>query len=237
MFTYFEIKHPSTAIEILQNELYPSVYAINIDITGLINVNLDGAKQGFSRTQAVYENTFEWIVVATVGTISFAALLAIVLLQNIRLLHARLAKMVDAKTKELQQLNYDLEQKVLHEVEQSRQKDQIMFRQSRLASMGEMIGNIAHQWRQPLNAMVLIIQSFQMKKMAGLELSDEFVEKQANEGIALASSMSQTIDDFRNFFKPNKNAKIFSAKEMVAYSIKLVKEYYTKACTSKWLSQ
>ncbi len=236
MFTYFEIKHPSTAIEILQNELYPSVYAINIDITGLINVNLDGAKQGFSRTQAVYENTFEWIVVATVGTISFAALLAIVLLQNIRLLHARLAKMVDAKTKELQQLNYDLEQKVLHEVEQSRQKDQIMFRQSRLASMGEMIGNIAHQWRQPLNAMVLIIQSFQMKKMAGLELSDEFVEKQANEGIALASSMSQTIDDFRNFFKPNKNAKIFSAKEMVAYSIKLVKEYYTKAGIEIYLS-
>ncbi len=236
MFTHFELNHPNAAIEILQNELYPSVYAINIDITGLINLNLEGAKQGFSRTQAVYENTFEWIVVATIGTISFAALLAIVLLQNIRLLHARLAKMVDAKTKELQQLNYALEQKVLYEVEQSRQKDQIMFRQSRLASMGEMIGNIAHQWRQPLNAMVLIIQSFQMKKMAGLELSDEFVEKQANEGIALASLMSQTIDDFRNFFKPNKDAKTFSAKEMVAYSMNLVKDYYAKAGIEIYLS-
>ena len=236
MFTFFEKNHPKAAIEILQNELYPSVYSINIDITGLINLNLEGAKQGFSRTQSVYENTFEWIVVATIGTISFAALLAIVLLQNIRLLHARLAKMVDAKTKELQQLNYDLEQKVLYEVAQSREKDKIMFRQSRLASMGEMIGNIAHQWRQPLNAMVLIIQSFQMKKMAGLELSDEFVEKQANEGIALASSMSQTIDDFRNFFKRNKDAKIFSAKEMVTYSIKLVQEYYAKAGIQIYLS-
>lgn len=115
--------------------------------------------------------------------------------------------MVDAKTKELQQLNYALEQKVLYEVEQSRQKTKLCFANQALASMGEMIGNIAHQWRQPLNAMVLIIQSFQMKKMAGLELSDEFVEKQANEGIALASLMSQTIDDFRNFFKPNKDAK------------------------------
>ena len=229
MFSYFETKQSPKAIDTLQNELYPSVYSINIDLTGLININLDSAKEGYARTENVYDNTFEWIVVATIGTIAFAALLAIVLLQNIRLLHARLAKMVDAKTYELQQLNRNLELKVQHEVEQSRQKDQIMFRQSRLASMGEMIGNIAHQWRQPLNAIVLIIQSFQMKRMAGMELSDEFIDKQVNEGIALASLMSHTIDDFRNFFKPNKNEEHFSVKETVEYSLKLVKEYYAKS--------
>lgn len=228
MFTHFETAHTKEAYTTLQNELYPSVYSINIDITGLINLNLEGAKQGFSRTELVYNNTFEWIVVATLGTIAFAALLAIVLLQNIRLLHRRLERMVDEKTKELQTLNHDLELRILHEVEQSRQKDQIMFRQSRLASMGEMIGNIAHQWRQPLNAMVLIIQSFQMKRMAGLPLSDEFIDKQAQEGIELAALMSNTIDDFRNFFKPNKDEEIFSVKETIASSIKLVKEYYEK---------
>ena len=229
MFSYFETKQSPKAIDTLQNELYPSVYSINIDLTGLINLNLDSAKEGYARTEKVYDNTFEWIVVATIGTIAFAALLAIVLLQNIRLLHARLAKMVDAKTYELQQLNRNLELKVQHEVEQSRQKDQIMFRQSRLASMGEMIGNIAHQWRQPLNAIVLIIQSFQMKRLAGMELSDEFIDKQVNEGIALASLMSHTIDDFRNFFKPNKNEEHFSVKETVEYSLKLVKAYYAKS--------
>lgn len=229
MFSYFETKQSARAIDTLQNELYPSVYSINIDLTGLINMNLESAKEGYARTETVYDNTFEWIVVATIGTIAFAALLAIVLLQNIRLLHTRLAKMVDVKTQELQQLNRDLELKVQHEVEQSRQKDQIMFRQSRLASMGEMIGNIAHQWRQPLNAIVLIIQSFQMKRMAGMELTDEFIDKQVKEGIELASSMSQTIDDFRNFFKPNHNEELFSAKSIVQYSINLVKEYYGKA--------
>jgi len=104
-----------------------------------------------------------------------------------------------------------------------------MFRQSRLASMGEMIGNIAHQWRQPLNAMVLVIQSFQMKRLAGVELSDTFIETQTNEGIALASMMSRTIDDFRNFFKPNRGEEEFALKEALGYSIQLVKEYYTKA--------
>lgn len=229
MFNYFETRQGLRAIDTLQNELYPSVYSINIDLTGLINLNLDGAKEGYARTVKVYDNTFEWIVVATIGTIAFAALLAIVLLQNIRLLHIRLAKMVDAKTQELQQLNRNLEIKVQHEVEQSRQKDQIMFRQSRLASMGEMIGNIAHQWRQPLSAMVLIIQSFQMKRLAGLELNDEFIDKQVNEGIQLASLMSHTIDDFRNFFKPNHSEEEFSVKDTVLYSLKLVQEYYAKS--------
>jgi len=236
MFSYFETKQTFKAIETLQNELYPSVYSINIDLTGLINMNLDNAKEGYARTEKVYDNTFEWIVVATIGTIAFAALLAIVLLQNIRLLHTKLAKMVDEKTQELQQLNRDLELKVQYEVEQSRKKDQIMFRQSRLASMGEMIGNIAHQWRQPLNAIVLVVQSFQMKRMAGLELSDEFIDKQVKEGIELASLMSQTIDDFRNFFKPNHNEERFSVKTIVQYSINLVKEYYEKAGITMLLS-
>mgnify|MGYP003598910229 CR=1 FL=1 len=229
MFNYFETAQTFKAYETLQEELYPSIYSINIDITGLINLNLENAKEGFARTEVVYENTFEWIVVGTTGIIVFAALLAIVLLQNIRLLHGRLATLVDVKTKELQELNRSLEERIVHEVELSRKKDEIMFRQSRLASMGEMIGNIAHQWRQPLNALLLIIQSFQMKRMAGLELSQQFIDDQTKEGLALASMMSTTIDDFRNFFKPNRSAEQFSLQQSVNYSIQLVKEYYAKA--------
>ena len=229
MFLFYDTKQHKRAIDIMQNELYPSVYSINIDLTSLIHLNLDGANKGYVKTQKVYDNTFEWIVILSLCTIALAAVLAMIVLQNIRLLHTRLANMVDEKTQELQHLNRDLELRVLHEVEQSRQKDQIMFRQSRLASMGEMIGNIAHQWRQPLNALVLIIQSFQMKRMAGMELSDEFIDKQVNEGMELASMMSHTIDDFRHFFKPNRTEELFSAKEAVLYSVKLIRDYYEKA--------
>ena len=227
IFNLFGRSHTGDAFVRLQDDLYPSVNSINIHLTQLISLNLEAANNGKQRTEAVYENTFEWIVAATVGTIAVAALLATVILQNIRLLHGQLARMVDAKTKELQDLNSALEDKIAYEVEQSRQKDQIMFRQSRLAAMGEMVGNIAHQWRQPLNAVVLIIQSFQMKQMLG-KLDDKFIDSQVDEGIKLATSMSRTIDDFRNFFKPNKIEENFSAKRTIQESIDLVQHYYEK---------
>ncbi len=228
IFKLFSRAHTADAYNRLQEELYPSINSINIHLTQLISLNLEAANSGKKRTRAVYDNTFEWIVVATVGTITVAALLAIVILQNIRLLHAELARIVDIKTKELQKLNKNLEKKIAYEVEQSRQKDQIMFRQSRLAAMGEMVGNIAHQWRQPLNAIVLIIQSFQMKNMVG-KLDDAFIDKQVDEGIKQATSMSKTIDDFRNFFNPNKRAEDFSVKKTIEESMDLVKFYYEKA--------
>ena len=227
MFNMFDRNQTSFAFELLQEDLYPSVNSINIHLTQLISLNLEAASSGKAKTEAVYENTFEWIVAATIGTISVAALLAIVILQNIRLLHNEMRNMVDIKTKELQDLNSALEDKIAIEVEQSRQKDQIMFRQSRLAAMGEMVGNIAHQWRQPLNAIVLIIQSFQMKQMVG-KLDDKFIDSQVDEGIKLASAMSRTIDDFRNFFKPNKVEEVFYAKNAVQEAIDLVHSYYGK---------
>ncbi len=227
MFNLFDRAHTADAYNLLQEDLYPSTNSVNIHLTQLINLNLEAANSGKDKTEAVYESTFEWIVAATIGTIAVAALLATVILQNIRLLHGQLANMVDEKTKELQELNADLERKVLYEVEQSRQKDQIMFRQSRLAAMGEMVGNIAHQWRQPLNAIVLIIQSFQMKSMLG-KLDDKFINSQVDEGIKLATAMSRTIDDFRNFFKPNKIEEIFSIKQAIKEAMELVENYYEK---------
>lgn len=227
MFNLFARAHTADAYNLLQEDLYPSVNSINIQLTQLISLNLEAANSGKQKTEAIYENTFEWIVAATIGTIAIAALLATVILQNIRLLHGELARRVDAKTKELRELNINLEKKIVYEVEQSRQKDEIMFRQSRLAAMGEMVGNIAHQWRQPLNAIVLVIQSFQMKKMLG-KLDDAFIDSQVDEGIKLATAMSNTIDDFRNFFKPNKIEEHFSVKNTVEESMGLLMHYYEK---------
>jgi signal transduction histidine kinase len=89
-----------------------------------------------------------------------------------------------------------------------------MYQNARLASMGEMIGNIAHQWRQPLNALTLLIQSFGIKSEAG-KLDKEFVKKQVDEGLRLANSMSNTIEDFRNFFSPSKEKELFEVKKAI----------------------
>ena len=85
------------------------------------------------------------------------------IIQSFKKLIIDLNESVNEKTRELRELNKELEAKVKFEVEQNRQKDKIMYQHSRLASMGEMVGNIAHQWRQPLNSLSIIIQSFGIK--------------------------------------------------------------------------
>ncbi|NOX15808.1 MAG: GHKL domain-containing protein [Epsilonproteobacteria bacterium] len=228
IFKLYELDEKESAYTMLENELYPTIYSINIDLTQLINLNLEASKDGKRNTDEVYNNTFEWIVIGTIGTISVAALIALIILQNIRFLHNNLENMVQEKTKELQELNRNLKLKIQEEVKKSREKDEIMFRQSRLAAMGEMVGNIAHQWRQPLNAISLIIQSFQMKRMLGIRLDDEFINSQVKEGAMLAQNMSKTIDDFRNFFSPNKKPEFFSIKENIQKSVEILNGYYMK---------
>lgn len=92
---------------------------------------------------------------------------------------------------------------------QSRKKDEIMFNQSRLAAMGEMIGNIAHQWRQPLSALTMIVQHIQLAHELGM-LDNESLNKNVEDAMRIAQYMSTTIDDFRNFFQPNANKEHFS---------------------------
>ena len=114
----------------------------------------------------------------------------------------------------IEKLNDTLEQKVAEEVEKNREKDQMMYQQSRLASMGEMIGNIAHQWRQPLNIMALVMQDIYISDQLGNLTSDK-VEESYNKANNLLQYMSQTIDDFRNFFKESDDKEVFSLKDAV----------------------
>ncbi len=132
-----------------------------------------------------------------------------------------LEERVEQRTKDLQKLNEELEERVKREVAKSREKDQMLIQQSRLAAMGEMIGNIAHQWRQPLNAMGLILQNIQLAYTTG-RLDAEYLEKTTTKGMKLIDSMSQTIDDFRNFFKPNKSKEVFNVSESIFNALDLI---------------
>ncbi len=128
---------------------------------------------------------------------------------------------LEKKSSELQTLNRDLEKRIQEAVAQSAQKDHLMAQQSKLASMGEMIGNIAHQWRQPLNALSLLLQKQQIFFERGL-LTPEKLEENVTKGISLINKMSSTIDDFRDFFKPNKEKSDFDIKEAVESTLELI---------------
>jgi signal transduction histidine kinase len=102
-----------------------------------------------------------------------------------------------------------------------REKDHLMIQQSRQAAMGEMISNIAHQWRQPLTAVGAIIQSFE-DAYEDKELTAEYLEEKIEMVMDILQHMSQTIDDFRNFFRPNKLEEEFDISENINNTVKLI---------------
>ncbi len=114
-------------------------------------------------------------------------------------------------------------QKQLHEIQE---KQQILIQNSKMASMGEMIANIAHQWRQPLNSLsalhTLLMMDYDEKQKLSREELVEFKEA-SNHYI---HRMSSTIDDFRNFFSPSKEKELFLVSFAIEEAIKFVKDSY-----------
>jgi signal transduction histidine kinase len=121
---------------------------------------------------------------------------------------------------ELRALNQKLEKRVEERTRELREKDQLLILQSRQAAMGEMIGNIAHQWRQPLNTLGLMVQQ-QMFYDVG-EITREFLDQNADRSMELIRHMAQTIDDFRNYFRPDKEKVEFKVGEAIANTLSLI---------------
>ncbi len=212
----------STNVKKLLEKLYLNIGLSNIYFTNLINFDLKKAALEKRKTEKVFYFTFTISIIFIIVIFIFSILLSIFLVSNFRELNNSLENKVNEKTKELQKLNENLEYRIKKEVQNSQKKDRIMFQQSKLASLGEMLQNIAHQWRQPLGSLSLIIQSFQTKAMVG-KLTNEFIEEKVQDGLNISESMSQTIDDFRDFFSPDKTKKYFMIKECIDHSLDLSK--------------
>jgi PAS domain S-box-containing protein len=106
-------------------------------------------------------------------------------------------------------------------LEELRKNGELLIAQSRMAALGEMIGNIAHQWRQPLNNLGLLVQ--QLPLFCELnEMSQDFVDDNAGKSMELIDHMSRTIDDFRNFFKPEKEKVEFKVQGEIAKTLSLI---------------
>ena len=131
----------------------------------------------------------------------------------------------------------ELDRMVKDEIEKNREKEQMLMHQSKLAALGEMLGNIAHQWRHPITRLSLLVQNFEMAyKMQ--KLDDKFVEKFKTKAFEQINYMSATIDDFTSFFKKDKEKQKFYVREVIEDALKLlegriknieiIKEYGTK---------
>jgi len=150
----------------------------------------------------------------------------------------------------LRQYNKKLKKQVQQNIEELREKDEILLQKQRMAAMGEMLSMIAHQWRQPLGAINFALMGIEVKLASGyfnLETKDgrekflTYLEKKHQSINEYVQHLSTTTDDFRNFFNPNKskeavpltspieNALSIVQIHMEKRDIKIIKEYQTDA--------
>jgi PAS domain S-box-containing protein len=119
------------------------------------------------------------------------------------------------------QLEQNLQALVEQEMQKRLEKEKMLNQQSKMAMMGEMIAMIAHQWRQPLNALAINIQDAEIAYTFG-EITDEYIKKFKQDSMSVIQNMSKTIDDFRDFFKPTKEKESFDVELAIEQTMRIM---------------
>ncbi|WP_108061822.1 sensor histidine kinase [Poseidonibacter lekithochrous] len=119
-------------------------------------------------------------------------------------------------------LSFALGYKLKQTVDEKKEKEKILVHQSKLASMGEMINNIAHQWRQPLSHLSFINMDLQMAQEDN-DLKEKYLLDKLNESNNQIDFMSATIDNFKNFYQPRKEKEFFYVSAAIQSAIDIIK--------------
>jgi signal transduction histidine kinase len=158
--------------------------------------------------QKSYDYSFIWKIVAVFSVLFliFAGRMHLTSKYNCKLLLLN-KDLTEAKLA-LENINKNLEAKVALETSKRLENERLLMQQSKLAAMGDMIGAIAHQWRQPLNAIGLLVQDLE-DAYDSETFNGELLKESVHSSMKIITQMSATIDDFSNFFRPDKNMECF----------------------------
>ncbi len=139
-------------------------------------------------------------------------------------LHTVLRDITSRKNLEqkLEDLNSNLEKRVNEEIKKNEINTQRLVQQSRLAQMGEMISMIAHQWRQPLSAISATTNNLILKMMLSDNIDKKYFDNELKLITEYSQHLSSTIDDFRNFFKTDKEKVCFKLNQVINKSLYLI---------------
>ena len=143
--------------------------------------------------------------------------------KDLNQLTENLERRVEQRTNELATLNEELQIKIKDAVRKEKRQNAIMNQQSRLASMGEILENIAHQWRQPLNTVSWMMNDTLIKAQLGKadEINIEELAKKVNNSIQF---LSETVEDFRRFVDHSDIPQTFNLLKVIKSTILLIKE-------------
>lgn len=171
-------------------------------------------------------NSFEWVFVDGGGNnVWVEIVLTSIEIENNSVIHMVIRDITNRKILEqkLEDLNTNLEQKIKHEIKKNEIKTQQLIQQSRLAQMGEMISMIAHQWRQPLTAISATTNNLLIKMILDKKIEKDFFENELKLINDYSQHLSSTIDDFRNFFKTNKEKDQFNLELVILKTLNIIK--------------
>ncbi len=130
---------------------------------------------------------------------------------------------VEQQTKKLRELNRTLEKRVEEEIQKRQAQEQMLLCQNRMANMGMMIDSIAHQWRQPLMHINSILMN--ISRVTETEPKNiDYIDNKIDNIFVITEQMSETINDFRNLFKPEKEKSNFKLQTLVSSIMTLMKE-------------
>jgi C4-dicarboxylate-specific signal transduction histidine kinase len=161
------------------------------------------------------------VVIISFLVILFIGLISFFMSKKITAVFQRYQNNVKKKELLLEDLNKNLELKVKRAIREEKKKDRAMFHQSRLARMGTMLSMIAHQWRQPLSEVSGILMELETANKFN-NVDSKMIKDSVADSNKLISFMSNTIDDFRNFFKPDKQKVDFFIDDACNEAITLV---------------
>ncbi|NOR58920.1 MAG: histidine kinase [Sulfurimonas sp.] len=173
--------------------------------------------------EEMLDNELEFIIKASASIVVFVVILSLLLSRKINKIFSQYQLEVQKRTDELEKLNESLEQRVFEGLKAHRQKDKMLIQQSKMAEMGDMLSMSAHQWRQPLNQMSYLFMNID-SAYEYKELTKEYLDDKLKEGNTLLEFMSVTIDDFRNYFRPDKSKEFVLVSDVVTTSVSLMQK-------------
>ncbi|MCV6608765.1 MAG: cache domain-containing protein [Campylobacterales bacterium] len=182
-----------------------------------IQEDLKVYKHNHEKEIKAYRN--EFIIIGVIA-ILISVFFSLYLSKNIHSVLRKYKRQIKEKNLKLSQINSQLEERVQEELKKSRKKDELLVKQSKLAIMGEMLTMIAHQWRQPLNAIGLMIQELEDAHQFN-EIDDEFIKNTSDSIMDKLNYLSKTINDFSKFFKPNNRTDQVSISYVLNKSLEL----------------
>ncbi len=161
------------------------------------------------------------IVLLSLTVTAVVIFLVILLSKKVKKVFRFYSDSLEHNNKELHRLNKELSRKVDVQVTKLRDKDIVLNQQAKLAALGEMLGNIAHQWRQPLSAISTLASGTRIQKDMNM-LNDKQLDANLESIVESTKILSNTIDDFKNFYSKDKDKHVFTVEHAISKVLSLI---------------